>query len=92
MSDDTFVLCVDNRGYGVSLEQRKVYRAMSDPAAEKHAMIRVVDESSEDYLFPARLFVPSAASCSDSLPGTAPGRPSPTSRSWTRGPVAAQHP
>jgi len=58
--NDTFVLCIDNRGYGVSLEQRKVYRAMSDPEAEKHAMVRVVDESSEDYLFPAKLFVPIA--------------------------------
>jgi hypothetical protein len=57
-SNDTFVLCIDNRGYGASLEPRKVYRAMSDPAAEKHAMLRVVDESSEDYLFPAKLFVP----------------------------------
>jgi hypothetical protein len=56
----TFVLCIDNRGYAASLEQRKVYRAMSDPAAEKHAMVRVVDESSEDYLFPAKLFVPIA--------------------------------
>lgn len=60
MSNDTFVLCIDNRGYGGSLEQRKVYRAMSDPVAEKHAMVRVVDESSEDYLFPAKLFVPIA--------------------------------
>jgi hypothetical protein len=60
MSNDTFVLCIDNRGYAASLEQRKVYRAMSDPAAEKHALVRVVDESSEDYLFPAKLFVPIA--------------------------------
>jgi hypothetical protein len=58
MSNDTFVLCIDNRGYAASLEQRKVYRAMSDPVAEKHAMVRVIDESSEDYLFPAKLFVP----------------------------------
>jgi len=58
VSNDTFVLCIDNRGYGASLEERKVYLAMSDPVAEKHAMIRVVDESSEDYLFPAKLFVP----------------------------------
>ena len=60
MSDDTFVLCIDNRGYGASLEPRKVYRAMSDPTAEKHAMVRVIDESNEDYLFPAKLFIPVA--------------------------------
>src|SRR5579864_8844839 len=58
VSNETFVLCIDNRGYGASLEQRKVYRAISDPGAEKHAMIRVFDDSSEDYLFPAKLFVP----------------------------------
>lgn len=58
MRNDTFVLCIDNQGYGASLERRKVYRAMSDPAAEKHGLVRVVDESSEDYLFPAKLFAP----------------------------------
>jgi hypothetical protein len=57
MSDETFVLCIDNRGYAASLEQRKVYRMMSDPQAGKHGMIRIVDESGEDYLFPAKLFV-----------------------------------
>jgi hypothetical protein len=57
MRNDTFVLCIDNQGYGASLEQGKVYRAMSDPAAERHAMVRVVDESTEDCLFPAKLFV-----------------------------------
>jgi len=60
MSDESFVLCVDNAGYAASLEPRKVYRAIDDPSAEKHGMVRVVDESGEDYLFPARLFVPIA--------------------------------
>jgi hypothetical protein len=60
MNDETFVLCIDNRGYAASLEQRKVYRAMSDPGAEQHGMVRVIDESGEDYLFPAKLFVPIA--------------------------------
>ena len=80
MNNDTFVLCIDNRGYNASLEQRKVYRAMSDPVAEKHAMIRVVDESSEDYLFPAKLFVlialPQAAAKAFRAPRRArPSRP-----------------
>jgi hypothetical protein len=57
MSDETFVLCINNRGYSASLEQRKVYRAKRDALAEHHGMIRVVDESGEDYLFPAKLFV-----------------------------------
>ena len=57
MSDEVFVLCVDNRGYAASLERRKVYCAKHDPLAEQHGMIRVVDESGEDYVFPAKLFV-----------------------------------
>ena len=77
MSNDTFLLCIDNRGYGASLEQRKVYRAMSDPMAEKHAMVRVVDESSEDYLFPAKLFVPIAVPRAAAKAFRAPHRPLP---------------
>jgi len=60
MSNETFVLCIKSGGYSASLEQRKVYRTMSDPAAEGHGMVRVVDESGEDYLFPTKLFVPIA--------------------------------
>lgn len=60
MSKSMFVICIDNRGYAASLEARKVYRAMSDPGAEQRAMLRVVDESCEDYLYPAKLFVPIA--------------------------------
>jgi hypothetical protein len=55
-----FALCVDNRGYAASLERRKVYRGMIDAEAEQHGMFRIVDESGEDYLFPAKLFVPIA--------------------------------
>ena len=53
-----FVICTDNRGYPASLERRKVYRVLSDPAAEKRGMLRVIDESGEDYLYPADRFVP----------------------------------
>ncbi len=52
-----YVLCVNNRGYAASLELRKIYIAISDPKAEEHGMIRVIDESNEDYLFPAGRFV-----------------------------------
>ncbi|MBV9461279.1 MAG: hypothetical protein JO141_27720 [Bradyrhizobium sp.] len=50
------VVCVDNEGYAVSLEKRKIYVALRDAAAEKHGMLRVVDESREDYLYPKALF------------------------------------
>ena len=53
-----FVLCIENEGYPASLELRKVYPALSDSAAAAHGFLRVIDESGEDYLYPARFFVP----------------------------------
>ena len=53
-----FVLCVKAGTYKASLEPRKVYRVVEDPVAEAKSLLRVVDESGEDYLFPASLFVP----------------------------------
>ena len=53
-----FVMCLDNSGYAASLEPRKVYRVLPDKAAEAKKLMRVVDDSGEDYLFPARMFVP----------------------------------
>jgi hypothetical protein len=52
-----FVVCVRNGNYLASLEVRKVYQALPDPEAEKHQLIRVVDESGEDYLYPMDYFV-----------------------------------
>ena len=51
-----FVVCVDNEGYSASLEKRKIYLALRDPSAEKHGLIRVVDESGDDYLYPKTFF------------------------------------
>ena len=51
-----FVVCVSNDGYPASLERRKLYEALSDPEAERDGMLRVVDESGEDYLFPSSYF------------------------------------
>jgi hypothetical protein len=50
------VVCVDNDGYAVSLEKRKIYVALRDAAAEKHNMLRIIDESGEDYLYPKAFF------------------------------------
>ncbi len=52
-----FVICVKNKGYDASLELRKLYQAIPDAKAVQHGQIRVVDESGEDYLFPANYFV-----------------------------------
>lgn len=52
-----FAVCVDNEGYPASLELRKIYRVLPDKKAAKHSLMRVVDESGEDYLYPERFFV-----------------------------------
>jgi hypothetical protein len=53
-----FVLCVDNSGYPASLETRKIYRILPDPAAGRKGLARVIDESGQDYLYPRSYFVP----------------------------------
>ena len=52
-----FALCLDNAGNEVSLIRGKVYRALFDPGAAKDNLIRIVDESGEDYLFDGAQFV-----------------------------------
>ncbi len=54
---DSFLLCAKNQGYPASLEVRKVYRAISDAVAASRGLVRVVDESGEDYLYPSEYFV-----------------------------------
>jgi hypothetical protein len=51
-------LCVNNAGYPTSLELRKVYLALPDTRAAKHGLLRIVDEASEDYLYPQDFFIP----------------------------------
>lgn len=53
-----FVICIENKGYAASLELRKIYQAISDKTASKLNQVRVIDESGEDYLYPADYFVP----------------------------------
>jgi hypothetical protein len=54
------VVCVSNKDYPASLEKRKIYLALRDTAAERHGLLRVIDESGEDYLYPKALFRPIA--------------------------------
>ena len=51
-----YVLCLSNRGYGASLVVRRLYERVADPEAAKRGLLRIVDESGEDYLFPEELF------------------------------------
>jgi hypothetical protein len=51
-----FVVCLNNEGYKASLEVGKLYRFIPDKEASAHGLIRVVDESGEDYAFSADRF------------------------------------
>lgn len=56
MQKHEFAVCLDNRGYEVSLELRKLYEVLADADAKRHGQLRVIDESGEDYLYPATSF------------------------------------
>src|SRR5438132_3923796 len=53
-----FAVCINNADYPASLELHKIYRVLPDEDAATDGDIRVVDESGEDYLYPAKRFVP----------------------------------
>jgi len=52
------VVCISNDGYPASLEKRKIYVALRDAASEKHGLLRVIDESGGDYVYPRAFFRP----------------------------------
>ncbi len=60
MSSDTngrrYVVCVNNEGYGAALIVRRIYTRMPDADGVAHGLVRVVDESGEDYLYPREMF------------------------------------
>ena len=53
-----YVVCIHNEGYPVSLTIRKVYRTIPGEGEPDLGLVRVVDESGEDYLYPMDWFVP----------------------------------
>ena len=55
-SSRQLVVCVNSTGYPASLERRKIYVVLRDAAAEKQGLMRIIDESGEDYLYPKSLF------------------------------------
>jgi hypothetical protein len=55
-----YVICIRNDDYEDSLELRKVYKVIPDDEAAEDNLIRIIDESEEDYLYPAYFFVPIA--------------------------------
>ena len=53
---ERLVVCIENDGYPASLEKRKIYLALRDAGAEQHGLLRIVDESGDDYLYPKAFF------------------------------------
>ena len=53
-----FAICINNGEYPASLELHKIYRILPDDEALSDGDMRIIDESGEDYLFPADYFIP----------------------------------
>ena len=53
-----YVVCVKNDAYPAALERGKIYRTLPDSASAKRKLIRILDESGEDYLYPDAFFLP----------------------------------
>lgn len=51
-----YAVCLRNAGYEASLEVRKLYAVTPDRDAEANGLIRVIDESGDDYVYPAHCF------------------------------------
>jgi hypothetical protein len=56
-TETSFAVCIQNAEYAASLERRKIYQLLPDAEAAKHQLVRVIDESGEDYLYPANYFL-----------------------------------
>ena len=50
------VVCVKNNDYPVSIDKRKIYVAVADAKANEHGLVRVIDESGTNYVYPKALF------------------------------------
>ena len=52
-----YVICIQNEAFAASLEIGKTYELIEDSSASKLSLVRVIDESGEDYLYPQNYFV-----------------------------------
>ncbi len=53
-----YAVCIKNENYPVSLELRKLYQIVPDKKSSALGLIRIIDESGEDYLYPSDYFLP----------------------------------
>ena len=70
-----FALCIDNADYPTSLEARKLYEVLPNDETVPHGQVRVIDESGEDYLYPARYFRLSHSPALRRAPSSSPTNP-----------------
>ena len=52
-----FAVCINNTDYPASLERHKIYHVIPDSRSEADGDLRIIDESGEDYIYPASYFV-----------------------------------
>lgn len=52
-----FAICLDNTDYAASLIVKKIYEVLPDEVAAKDDLLRIIDESGEDYLYHCNRFV-----------------------------------
>jgi hypothetical protein len=53
-----WVVCLENNGFEESLQPRKLYPLIDDDRSAQRGCVRVVDDSGEDYIYPASMFLP----------------------------------
>ena len=56
-----FLLCINNSGYVDDLKVRTIYQVLPDASAARSNYLRIIDETGEDYLYPAVYFIPVVA-------------------------------
>jgi len=56
-----FLLCINNSGYVDDLKVRTIYQVLPDASAARSNYLRIIDETGEDYLYPAAYFIPVVA-------------------------------
>jgi hypothetical protein len=52
-----FAICINNSGFEASLEKKKLYEFLYDEELVKQKLIKIIDESSEDYIYPEDFFI-----------------------------------
>lgn len=52
-----FAVCINNTDYPASLERHKIYQVIPDHRVESDGDLRIIDESGEDYIYPASYFI-----------------------------------